>query len=209
MDYVEYLYEITPSREYGKVEETPHKTRISKYRPPMEAYHYAHMDMAIRYALMSHAQKDIVGAVAARGAHPLLGSYNGTLPGQDNSCEYPDGSTRPGVLHAEQNLVGTASRENICTNKGSLYITRRPCESCLDMVAVAGFKEIFYLFGNEEGNNDHLLRALKYGIKIYRMVPLSYLKLYEEFLEERKLRKDKLELSVKKWKEDLASGDLF
>lgn len=209
MEYVTYLYEIKPSHEYGKVCEEPRRTRISSYRPPMKAYHYAHMDMAMRYALMSHAQKDIVGASAARGAHPLLGAYNGTLPGQDNSCELPDGSTRPGILHAEQNLIGTAARENICTNNASLYITRRPCESCLDMVAVAGFKEIFYLFGNEEGNNDHLLRALSYGVKIYKMVPLSYLRLYTEFSRERLMRQEDLRKSVAKWKEDLASGDLF
>lgn len=162
-----------------------------------------YIDMAMRQAMCSTACKDIIGAFAVRDGLPLLGTQNGTLPGTDNECETCWGETKEEVLHAEENMVAIASRENISLKGAKLYITRRPCSRCINMVVQAGFTHIYYIFDSEEPDIQHLKRALRAGIRIQRMgQDPSNMLMLNAYLEERNRRKEVLSERVERHRND-------
>ena len=130
------------------------------------------MDQALREALCSTANKGLVGAIAALDTRPLLGAYNGTLPGSSNVCEDESGNTlQDEVLHAEENLVCLAAKHGISFEGASLYVTRRPCKKCINLVISAGFKEIFYIEDKGDERDLHLLKATRRGIGVTKINP--------------------------------------
>lgn len=77
------------------------------------------MDVAVRTAELSYAKRTKVGSIAVKERRIILCGYNGTPPGDDNSCEeLVDGElvTKPAVLHAEENLIIFSSKYGISLN---------------------------------------------------------------------------------------------
>lgn len=132
---------------------------------------FALMDMAIREALCSTACKGMVGLVAAVDSRPIMGAYNGTLPGASNICENEAGKTKRGVLHAEHNLLARASKHGISLQGASIYVTRRPCEGCLPLLISCEVSKIFYIEDKQDHRDDHLMDAVSSGILVYKMNP--------------------------------------
>lgn len=121
------------------------------------------MDVAELTAKLSHARRLQVGAVASRGNRLLLTAYNGTPPGMSNTCEHvlEDGTygpTLPQVLHAEENLIATATRFGICLEGASVFLTHSPCVHCAGLLLSAGITKVFY---KNEYRDDSGVRYLK------------------------------------------------
>ena len=105
-------------------------------------------------ALQSKATRLQVGAVFARDGRPLCTGWNGMLEGiTDDSCELPDGTTKPSVIHAEMNALRYMARAGISTAGATLYITHAPCINCAKHIAGIGLSRIVYttLYRSSEG----------------------------------------------------------
>jgi dCMP deaminase len=113
-------------------------------------------------ALLSYAKKLKVGAVAVRDNRGICDGFNGTAPGDDNTCEdwlYDETlgahkwKTRDGVEHAERNLIAYAAKKGIALEGASLFITHSPCIQCARMIRNVGIKEVYFktLFSHTEG----------------------------------------------------------
>lgn len=101
------------------------------------------MDVAKRTSELSYATRLKVGAVAVRERRIVCVGFNGTPPGLPNDCE-KDGVTLPTVLHAEENLIMFAYRNNIDLCGCSIYVTHQPCIHCARMIYGVGIVEVIY-----------------------------------------------------------------
>ena len=107
---------------------------------------------------MSYARRRKVGAVLAREEQILSIGYNGTLPGEENSCEIPvpdydeNGNrledvwvTHGDVIHAEKNCISKMLYSHETTEGATLFVTLSPCKNCALDIILAKIKEVFYL----------------------------------------------------------------
>jgi dCMP deaminase len=75
-----------------------------------EKYHHLYMDIAYRFADMSHCIRAKAGAIAVKNDNIISHGWNGRTTGLDNCCEITkhdsDGNeyleTLPDVIHAEK-----------------------------------------------------------------------------------------------------------
>ena len=96
------------------------------------------MDLANSLARRSHCVKMKVGAVLAKDTRIVSLGYNGPPPGTHNCDEeWPvDGCPRESkggcslALHAEQNAIIYAAKNNVILEGSTLYITLSPCLAC-------------------------------------------------------------------------------
>lgn len=95
------------------------------------------------HAVLSKATRKKVGACIVTKTGILIPGFNGTVPGQPNSCEI-DGATAPGVLHAELNAILKAAREGVSIVGSTLYVTLSPCQQCAAMIAAAGITRVVW-----------------------------------------------------------------
>lgn len=112
-------------------------------------------------AKQSKALKLKVGAAAFRDGRPIVNGYNGTPPGEDNTCEdVIDGQlkTRPEVAHAERNLIDFSARHGIRLEGSTLYITHSPCMDCARAILNVGFSEVFFLHQYRDPTGSEFLR---------------------------------------------------
>lgn len=114
----------------------------------------AHMKAAKVYADLSYCNRRKVGCVIVKADRIISIGYNGTPPGEDNTCEDSNGITKPNVIHAEDNALRKLSREADASNGNisecdtpsgaTLFVTTAPCESCARLIIKAGIKKVFY-----------------------------------------------------------------
>jgi len=105
------------------------------------------IDVADRTARLSYAKKLQVGAVAVRDNRIILCGFNGTPSGDDNNCEdIIDNmlTTKPSVLHAEENLIVFAANLGISLKGCNMYITHNPCSICSRLIYGAGITKVIY-----------------------------------------------------------------
>lgn len=122
-----------------------------RYRPTWDEYF---LSLAKLASTRSTCLSNVVGAVIVKGRRVLATGYNGSTTGSPHCID--QGFCYPGVLscsasdlpsrstHAEINAIAQAAKEGINVNKGSIYVTRQPCLSCLKAIAAAGIKEVCY-----------------------------------------------------------------
>jgi len=107
------------------------------------------MDVAVRTAELSYAKRTKVGSIAVKERRIILCGYNGTPPGDDNSCEeLVDGElvTKPAVLHAEENLIIFSSKYGISLNGAEMYSTHDPCLVCSRLIFGSGIRRVAYRY---------------------------------------------------------------
>lgn len=112
-----------------------------------------YMDLAEKLALRSHCVKAKVGAVLTKDTRIISLGYNGPPAGTHNCDEvWPDeGCPRDSkgscslALHAEQNAILYATKNNISMDGATLYVTLSPCISCARVIFTIGIKKVFYL----------------------------------------------------------------
>ena len=112
----------------------------------------AYLDMAVRFAELSHAQRLKVGAIVVKENRVISIGYNGTPAGWDNSCEYEefyeDGpilKTKPEVLHAETNAIAKLAKSNDSGNGATMFITHSPCIECAKLIYQSGIGHVMYM----------------------------------------------------------------
>ncbi len=141
------------------------------------------MDLAQNLARKSHCVKIKVGAVLTKDTRIVSLGYNGPPAGTHNCDEeWPEtGCPRDSkgscslALHAEQNAILYASKNNVSVDGCTLYITLSPCLACARIIYTMGIKRVFYLqsyatykgIGTDEGV-DFLRR---FGVEVRQYEP--------------------------------------
>ena len=129
------------------------------------------MDVAKRFAQLSHAKRLQVGAIVVKDDRIISIGYNGMPSGWDNCCEEPalevvgvapDGNdivepylkTKPQVLHAESNAIAKLARCNESGLGADLFITHSPCIECAKLIYQSGINRVY--FGEHYRSTDGL-----------------------------------------------------
>lgn len=128
------------------------------YRPSFDDIY---MSLASNLAEKSHCVKIKVGAVLTKDTRIISLGYNGPPAGTHNCDEeWPDkGCPRDSkgscslALHAEQNAILYAAKNNVSLEGATLYVTLSPCISCARIIFTTGIKHVFYLNSYAEYKN--------------------------------------------------------
>jgi dCMP deaminase len=122
----------------------------------------AYMDVAYRFAKLSHARRLHVGAIIVKDDRIISIGYNGMPAGWENNCELTqeDGTlvTKPEVLHAEMNALMKLAKSTESGNAASIFITHAPCMDCAKSIYQAGILEVYY---SEEYRSSNGIAFLK------------------------------------------------
>ena len=139
-----------------------------------------YMELAENLAKRSHCVKAQVGAVLTKDTRIVSLGYNGPPAGTHNcDLEWPkDGCPRDSKgscslsLHAEQNAILYASKNNVVMEGSTLYVTLSPCISCARVIYTMGIKKVFYLnsYADFKGlKSDEGVDFLqKFGVEVVR-----------------------------------------
>lgn len=111
-----------------------------------------YMELAEKLALRSHCVKAQVGAVLTKDTRIVSLGYNGPPAGTHNCDEeFPEhGCPRDSkgscslALHAEQNAILYATKNNVSMQDATLYVTLSPCIACARVIFTIGIKKVFY-----------------------------------------------------------------
>ena len=112
-----------------------------------------YMDLAKTLALKSHCVKMQVGAVLTKDTRIISLGYNGPPSGTHNcDTEWPDdGCPRDSkggcslAIHAEQNAILYAAKNQVSVEGATLYVTLSPCLACAKVVFTSGIKKVIFL----------------------------------------------------------------
>ena len=117
-----------------------------------------YMELALSLSRKSHCVKKQVGAVLTKDTRIVSIGYNGPPAGTHNCDEeWPEtGCPRDSkgscslALHAEQNAILYASKNNVPIEGCTLYITLSPCLPCARIIYSMGIKRVIYLHSYSE-----------------------------------------------------------
>lgn len=125
------------------------------------------MELAVNLAKRSHCIKKHVGAVLTKDTRIISIGYNGPPAGTHNcDIEFPDkGCSRDSkgscslALHAEQNAILYAVKNNTSVEGSTLYVTLSPCLACARIIFSMGISKVIFLYsyaaykgiGSDEG----------------------------------------------------------
>lgn len=109
-----------------------------------DKYIQAHMAAAYVYAALSSCDRRQVGCVIVKDNSIISIGYNGTAPGECNSCENEHGETLPGVIHAEDNALQKLSGSTASAKGAVAFITLCPCNLCAPRLVNAGITTVYY-----------------------------------------------------------------
>jgi len=139
-----------------------------------------YMELAEKLAMRSHCVKAHVGAVLTKDTRIISLGYNGPPSGTHNcDKEWPGvGCPRDSkgscslALHAEQNAILYAAKNNVSMDGATLYVTLSPCISCARVIFTTGIKRVLFKnsyaafkgLANDEGV-DFLKR---FGVEVIR-----------------------------------------
>ena len=123
------------------------------FKVPKPSFDDIYMDLAQNLALRSHCVKTKVGAVLTKDTRIISLGYNGPPAGTHNcDQEWPgEGCPRDSkgscslALHAEQNAILYASKNNMSLDAATLYVTLSPCISCARVILTLGIKKVYFL----------------------------------------------------------------
>lgn len=131
------------------------------------------MQVARVYGGLSHARRLKVGAVLVKDDRIISIGYNGMPSGGTNTCEeyVLDGPiaelvTKPGVVHAEMNVIAFAAKNGVSTEGCTMIVTDSPCYECSKLIIQSGIKKIYY--DKEYRLTESLDFLREYGVKVER-----------------------------------------
>lgn len=112
-----------------------------------------YMELAVKMALRSHCIKRHVGAVLAKDTRIISVGYNGPPAGTHNcDTEFPEtgcASDSKGscslAIHAEQNAILYATKNNAKVEGSTLYVTLSPCLACARIIYTMGIGKVIYI----------------------------------------------------------------
>lgn len=144
------------------------------------SYEEIYMELAEKLALRSHCVKAQVGAVLTKDTRIVSLGYNGPPAGTHNcDVEWPEtGCPRDSkgscslALHAEQNAILYAVKNNTSIEGSVLYVTLSPCIACARVIFTMGIKTVYYKNSYAEYKNipiDEGVEFLrKFGVEVIR-----------------------------------------
>jgi len=111
-----------------------------------------YMELAEKLASRSHCVKTQVGAVLTKDTRIISLGYNGPPSGTHNcDVEWPEtGCPRDSkgscslALHAEQNAILYAAKNNFSIEGSTLYVTLSPCIACARVIYSVGIRKVFF-----------------------------------------------------------------
>lgn len=111
------------------------------------------MELAVNIASRSHCVKRHVGAVLTKDTRIISIGYNGPPAGTHNcdeewpetGCERDSRGSCYLALHAEQNAILYAIKNNTQVEGSTLYLTLTPCLACARMIFSIGIRKVVYL----------------------------------------------------------------
>lgn len=111
------------------------------------------MELAVNLARRSHCIKKHVGAVLTKETRIISIGYNGPPAGTHNCDEeFPkEGCARDSkgscylAIHAEQNAIMYAVKNNTSVDGSTLYITLAPCLACARIIYSMGIRKVVFL----------------------------------------------------------------
>lgn len=117
------------------------------------AFDDIYMELAVNLATRSHCIKRHVGAVLTKDTRIISIGYNGPPKGTHNCDEeWPQaGCPRDSkgscslAIHAEQNAILYAVKNNTSVEGATLYVTLSPCMACARIIYSTGIKKVIYL----------------------------------------------------------------
>jgi len=139
-----------------------------------------YMELAENLAKRSHCVKAQVGAVLTKDTRIVSLGYNGPPAGTHNCDEvWPkEGCARDSkgscslALHAEQNAILYASKNNVSIDGSTLYVTLSPCIACARVIFTTGIRKVYYLhsYADFKGlKSDEGVDFLeKFGVEVVR-----------------------------------------
>lgn len=128
-----------------------------------------YMRIAETVAETSSAKKLKVGAVCVKDHRILSIGYNGTPPDYDNNCEHETENgltTRPEVIHAEQNAIFKMARDGQPALGATMFITHAPCMECAKAIKTCGINTVYYR--NAYRSTEGLMFLHDLGVDIYK-----------------------------------------
>lgn len=123
-----------------------------------QRYDQWYMDIAIRTAAMSYANRNKVGCVVVKNGQIISTGWNGAPSNFPNQCEDKDNKTLPYVLHSELNALAKLARSTESSDGATIYITLGTCVECAKLIIQSGIKRVVYL---EEYRDDSGIELLK------------------------------------------------
>jgi dCMP deaminase len=110
------------------------------------------MELAEKLAPRSHCVRAQVGAVLTKDTRIISLGYNGPPAGTHNCDEEWPGVGCPRdskgscslALHAEQNAILYAAKNNVSMEGATLYVTLSPCIACARVIFTTGIKKVYY-----------------------------------------------------------------
>lgn len=142
-----------------------------------------YMELAEKLARRSHCVKAQVGAVLTKDTRIVSLGYNGPPAGTHNCDEeWPgEGCARDSkgscslALHAEQNAILYATRNNVSMQDATLYVTLSPCIACARVIFTTGIKKVFYRdsYARFKGlpNDEGVDFLRRFGVEVIEYVP--------------------------------------
>ncbi len=140
------------------------------------AFDDIYMELAVNLAKRSHCIKRHVGAVLVKDTRIISIGYNGPPSGTHNCDEeWPDqGCPRDSkggcslAIHAEQNAILYAVKNQTSVNGATLYVTLSPCLACSRIIYSMGIKRVIYLNSYAEykgiGSDEGVDFLQKFGV---------------------------------------------
>ena len=139
-----------------------------------------YIQLASQLAERSHCVKMKVGAVLTKDTRIISLGYNGP-PAGTNNCdeEWPEtGCPRDSkggcslALHAEQNAILYAAKNNVDMVGSTIYVTLSPCLACAKVLFSLGIKKVIYRDSyaayKKIPNDEGLDFLTKFGVAVQR-----------------------------------------
>jgi len=139
-----------------------------------------YMELAVNLAKRSHCIMRHVGAVLSKDTRIISIGYNGP-PAHTHNCdvEWPEeGCPRDSkggcslAIHAEQNAILYAVKNNTSVKGATLYVTLSPCLACSRIIYSMGIVRVVYLKSYAEykglDSDEGIDFLLKFGIQAER-----------------------------------------
>jgi dCMP deaminase len=142
-----------------------------------------YMDLAVNLAEKSHCVKIKVGAVLTRDTRIVSLGYNGPPAGTHNcDQEWPEkgcARDRKGgcslAIHAEENAILYAAKNNTQIEGSTLYVTLSPCLACARVIFTTGIRKVIFLksYAAYKGiDNDEGVEFLrKFNVEVIQYQP--------------------------------------
>jgi dCMP deaminase len=116
------------------------------------SFNEIYMELAEKLATRSHCVKAQVGAVLTKDTRIISLGYNGPPAGTHNcdqewpvvGCPRDSKGSCSLALHAEQNAILYAAKNNVSMQGATLYITLSPCIACARVIFTTGIKKVYF-----------------------------------------------------------------